>query len=633
MPTLGRTTGLSKPKIHIDSATAPTPAPEAPRKWVNRKVPVSAIVVVGFGVLVAVAVGIVLLVGILGNTKNTSELLQDKGESVVNLVERDIRARLSPAMAQSAWIARSFSDGDVGIDDLHRLDAFMFGALAGTPQLAGLAVITPNGQSRRWTQHDRAVIQEDWSDDEALMLWLKAGADQTEAGWRPPFWTDSLNTAVVMLDTPLRLDGQFVGMLAQVVPIAEISTALAGLRMPDGMTPFVLYKRDRVLAHPKMVDWRPQAVGGEVPLPDLEQFGDQALQRIWTPDQDSIFMLRNIQGVAATGSVIGDDFHIFLSKELKAFGEWTIGVYFNTNLTGSDEYNRLIRSMWAGLIVLVIAVLLAAKAGKRISVPVQQLANAALEVETRGLDAAPTVPPSRVRELDDASRSFNKMVRGLQEQELIRRTLGRFVPEEVAQSLLSAGGELEVAQAKATVLFCDLEGFTSLTEQVGPQGIMSLLNEYFEDMVSTLERHHGVVTQFQGDAILATFNVPIEDPEHANKALQAALEMNAAVSAKKYAGHSVNHRIGINTGPVVAGAVGATGRLSYTVHGDAVNLASRLESLNKEYGSRILVSEHTVSLSSGFNFRRAGSTTVRGQSKPVELFELCAPATDEPLTQ
>ena len=398
------------------------------------------------------------------------------------------------------------------------------------------------------------------------------------------------------------------------------------------MTPFVLYKRDRVLAHPKMVDWRPQAVGGEVPLPDLKQFGDQALQRIWTPDQDSIFMLRNIQGVAATGSVIGDDFHIFLSKELKAFGEWTIGVYFNTNLTGSDEYNRLIRSMWAGLIVLVIAVLLAAKAGKRISVPVQQLANAALEVETRGLDAAPTVPPSRVRELDDASRSFNKMVRGLQEQELIRRTLGRFVPEEVAQSLLSAGGELEVAQAQATVLFCDLEGFTSLTEQVGPQGIMSLLNEYFEDMVSTLERHHGVVTQFQGDAILATFNVPIEDPEHANKALQAALEMNTAVSAKKYAGHSVNHRIGINTGPVVAGAVGATGRLSYTVHGDAVNLASRLESLNKEYGSRILVSEHTVSLSSGFNFRRAGSTTVRGQSKPVELFELCAPATDEPLT-
>ena len=629
MPTLGRTTGLSKPKIHIDSATTATAAPEAPRKWVNRKVPVSAIVVVGFGVLVAVAVGIVLLVGILGNTKNTSELLQDKGESVVNLVERDIRARLSPAMAQSAWIARSFSDGDVGIDDLHRLDAFMFGALAGTPQLAGLAVITPNGQSRRWTQHDRAVIQEDWSDDEALMLWLKAGADQTEAGWRPPFWTDSLNTAVVMLDTPLRLDGQFVGMLAQVVPIAEISTALAGLRMPDGMTPFVLYKRDRVLAHPKMVDWRPQAVGGEVPLPDLKQFGDQALQRIWTPDQDSIFMLRNIQGVAATGSVIGDDFHIFLSKELKAFGEWTIGVYFNTNLTGSDEYNRLIRSMWAGLIVLVIAVLLAAKAGKRISVPVQQLANAALEVETRGLDAAPTVPPSRVRELDDASRSFNKMVRGLQEQELIRRTLGRFVPEEVAQSLLSAGGELEVSQAQATVLFCDLEGFTSLTEQVGPQGIMSLLNEYFEDMVSTLERHHGVVTQFQGDAILATFNVPIEDPEHANKALQAALEMNTAVSAKKYAGHSVNHRIGINTGPVVAGAVGATGRLSYTVHGDAVNLASRLESLNKEYGSRILVSEHTVSLSNGFNFRRAGSTTVRGQSKPVELFELCATATDE----
>tara|TARA_Y100001934_G_C12386723_1_gene796578 strand:- start:1605 stop:2894 length:1290 start_codon:yes stop_codon:yes gene_type:complete len=429
-----------------------------------------------------------------------------------------------------------------------------------------------------------------------------------------------------MLDTPLKYNDEYLGMLAQVVPIAEISSALGELELPSGMTPFVLYGRTRVLAHSTMINWKPEVIGDEVPLPALASFGDIALRRIWTPDEDSIFILRDIKNVAATGAMIGDNFHIYLSRSLKTYGDWTVGVYFNTDLIGNEEYNRLVRSLWVGLGVLVIAVIVAARAGRRISVPVEELADAARAVETRGLEAAPAVPSSRIKELDDASIAFNRMVAGLQDREMIRRTLGRFVPEEVAQSLLSAGGELEVAQAQATVLFCDIEGFTALTERVGPDGIMTLLNEYFEDMVSILERHHGVVTQVQGDAILATFNVPIENPEHAANALRAALKMHASMDNKQYAGQYVKHRIGINTGSVVAGAVGASGRLSYTVHGDAVNLASRLESLNKELGTRILISEHTYLLVQGFDLQSVGATSVRGQSKPVKLFELCGRA-------
>ena len=103
------------------------------------------------------------------------------------------------------------------------------------------------------------------------------------------------------------------------------------------------------------------------------------------------------------------------------------------------------------------------------------------------------------------------MVKGLRERELIRETLGRFVPEKVASSLLSGGGDIPVQQTEATILFCDIEAFTRLTETLGPVKIVDVLNAFFSAMVEILERHGGVVTQFQGDAILATFNVPIAD--------------------------------------------------------------------------------------------------------------------------
>ena len=179
------------------------------------------------------------------------------------------------------------------------------------------------------------------------------------------------------------------------------------------------------------------------------------------------------------------------------------------------------------------------------------------------------------------------------------------------------------------MLFCDLEGFTALTESLGPAGIVELLNEYFESMVEILERHRGVVTQFQGDAILATFNVPLRDPAHAANALRAAVEMRSAVRRREYAGQRVGCRIGINTGHLVAGAVGAKGRLSYTVHGDAVNLAARLEALNKELGTTILVSEATAAHTEGFEFAPMGEVAVRGQTGRVEVYTLGDPVGDE----
>ncbi|NKC13823.1 MAG: HAMP domain-containing protein [Gammaproteobacteria bacterium] len=594
------------------------------RLLAGRRFPAATVAVLGLGLLVAISVGVVLSIGVGSATANTRALLQAQGEALIDFIELRVDARLTPVMSQARWVAQAIERGEVDLDAAQTLDAFMFGALAGTPQVAGIAIVETSGRSRRWSRAPRQMIDENWSDRPDVVQWLEVGRTQQEPAWRSPFWTQTLNTTVVLYDTPLRIAGRYIGMLGQVVPISELSGPLELIKQRTGMVPFILYDKKIVLAHASFSSWRPERTAHEVPLPTLQDFGDRVLARIWNPDQADLFMLRESERIDTGGAEIDDAYHVYLYRDIARYGAvpWTVGAYLNTQVQGSSELKRLNKALAAGGIVLVLSVICAAYAGKRFSAPIERLSAAARAVLASGLEAAPAVARSRIRELDDAAKSFNAMVAGLRDRALIRETLGRFVPEKVAQALLADGGTLNVQHTQATVLFCDLEGFTALTEAVGPTAIVALLNEYFEDMVSILEAHNGVVTQFQGDAILATFNVPLADECHAVNAARAAVQMQQAVRCNLYGGQRIASRIGLDTGPLVAGAVGARGRLSYTVHGDAVNLAARLEALNKELGTRILVSQNTALLLADAELRSVGRINVRGRQQAVEVFEL-----------
>jgi adenylate cyclase len=277
--------------------------------------------------------------------------------------------------------------------------------------------------------------------------------------------------------------------------------------------------------------------------------------------------------------------------------------------------------------VLLVAVALAAIGGRRLVRPIETLARAAHLVRKGRLDEVQPLPRSRIYELDEANRSFGEMLEGLRERDLIRDTLGQYVPEQVAQELLAGGGRLEPIEAKATVLVCDIEGFAALTDTLGAHRTIEFLNAYFEVVVAIVERYRGVVTQFQGDAILAVFNVPIADQDHGAKALHAALEIVQAADAHAFAGVQTRNRVGLATGRVVAGAVGSAGRLSYTVHGNAVNLAARLEQLNKDYGTRILLSGKTAERCPGFALRKVADAAIRGYAEALEIYTVSASPT------
>ncbi len=208
-------------------------------------------------------------------------------------------------------------------------------------------------------------------------------------------------------------------------------------------------------------------------------------------------------------------------------------------------------------------------------------------------------------------------------REAIVNQLGKYVPESVAASIINEQKTLQPKRTIATILYTDIENFTGIAESMPPERVFEMLNEYFPALVDPIMAHGGVVNQFQGDAMLVTYNVPLEDPEHADNALKTAIEIQDRLSKEKFAGVSLRTRIGVNTGEVIAGNVGSGTRVAYTVHGDAVNSAARLEQLNKQYGTYTLVSASTVEhLSGSYQLREIGEVPIRGKHDGMCVFEL-----------
>jgi len=208
------------------------------------------------------------------------------------------------------------------------------------------------------------------------------------------------------------------------------------------------------------------------------------------------------------------------------------------------------------------------------------------------------------------------------------RELSKFVPQQVARQAKAGEEHMQAGQGEvreATILFMDIEGFTTISERLSPSELIATLNEYFSVVSKPIDDHGGVINQFQGDAILATFNLPESLPDHASQAIETALEIQAALRDRTFGdGIVLRSRVGINSGEIVGGLVGSGDRLGYTVHGDDVNLAARLEQMNKEYGTRIIVSQRTRELAGPerFNFEQLGTTVVRGRNKPVVIYTL-----------
>ena len=216
------------------------------------------------------------------------------------------------------------------------------------------------------------------------------------------------------------------------------------------------------------------------------------------------------------------------------------------------------------------------------------------------------------------------------EKRKMKKLFGQYVSKDVYEQLVAnpALARLGGQRREMTVLFSDIRGFTTVSERGQPEAIVGMLNEYFTRMVALVFAHHGTLDKFVGDMVMALFGAPLDDPQHADHAVEAALDMIAALGElnarwRAEGRAELDIGIGINTGPMIAGNIGSDAIMSYTVIGDAVNLGSRLESLNKQYGTRIIISDATRErLSRPYRLRPLGDAIVKGRTQPVAIFEV-----------
>ncbi len=232
-------------------------------------------------------------------------------------------------------------------------------------------------------------------------------------------------------------------------------------------------------------------------------------------------------------------------------------------------------------------------------------------------------------ELEALATGFNTMVDGLQERDKLRNTFGKYMTQTVMEHLMSGKVQLGGETLTVTILFSDIRSFTTISEEMhDAQALVGLLNEYFTEMVTIVMEEHGVVDKYIGDAIMAVFGAPVSKPDDAVRAVRAAVRMRGALAVlnERLVARGVSPLrtgIGVHTGEVVAGNIGSEARMEYTVIGDAVNLASRLESNTKDLGVDVLISADTYALVKDVVIATPiREITVKGRTEPVMTYDL-----------
>ena len=305
----------------------------------------------------------------------------------------------------------------------------------------------------------------------------------------------------------------------------------------------------------------------------------------------------------------------------------------DANSTIGKQQQVMLISILLTVLAAILGLVFAALVSTGVTRPVRRLLEGARAVEAGNLQG--TIVATSRDEIGHLTTAFNQMVEQLRLKERLRETFGKYVDPRVVEGLiagpaLAAEGERRVM----TVLFCDVRGFSGTSEAMTPQGLVKVMNRYFSTMSAPIRAHQGVIDKYIGDAIMAYWGPPFAAAdEQAQLASRAALEMLQLVPqlraelpellGVRALPNTFDIRVGIATGEVLVGSIGSELMMSYTVMGDTVNLASRLEGANKEYGGRILVSEATIEgASDAIEAREIDRIVTLGQTRPQAVFEI-----------
>ncbi len=611
----------------------------------KRRYSVLTVLLAGFSVTSVLGVGIALYLGLGAAYQNTRNLWVMMSDLDLTSVQRSMHERMENVSLRATWVADQVASGTLDPAFQHGWQNAMRALAASHMDVMAYGLITGDRQFIGYNPEGMRDIRRTLPADDMLFSELAHLRGPSTNHTSFPRWDPYFKQTVIANWIPLFLNGRYLGTFIQYLSLSNLSNSL--IRGREGLpgVPFVLIAGNRVMAHPRLSEWgnstASSLVNGAdiarspIPLPTINDIGDPVLANIGKSEnirfRKTTLEKSDSSTLKLSGLELNGHYSIIVTKQIlnTPFSPMIIGMHFEEALF-DDEWNRLVLASAMGGVVLILSIIIAILIARQFTKPIRLFASAARAFEKDGIDNHdfPDLSGSRIREYDDAARSFNHMIKAVHDRERITSLFGKFLPASIARKLLASGtdsGVLPPQQCEATVLFVDIEAFTSLCETLDPQQIVSMLNAYFDCTTNIIEEHGGIITQFQGDAILAVFNAFDELNDHADAALDSAIAIQHAVNTRQFDGLSLRCRCGVNTGRMIAGNVGASARLSFTVHGDAVNTASRLERENKVLGTRILLSDSTHDqLSDPERVVKAGTIQLRGRHSETVLYT-CRP--------
>ena len=436
-----------------------------------------------------------------------------------------------------------------------------------------------------------------------------------------PHWIDVVehptgSRPALVFAGPVIVHARTRGVLAVMIEHDRLSRFLSGLSVGESGAAFILKPDGTPIAVPD-----PEAdelMGTRFDIePELLRIAQSGIDQAMEPMGDKATRMKGQEEFR----IIGEDKEAYgVTLTPLAYSGWTLATVIpESEFLG--EIERTTQRLLLGILALVIiaAGVSALLARRMIASPLGAVAGELDHIEQFELDRV-AYHPSRLSELDHLSGTIHRMAGGL-------AAFRKYLPADLVRILVSEGIEAKPggSRRELTILFSDIEGFTGLSERLG-EDVVPVLGSYLDMMSNAIQGERGTVDKFIGDAVMAFWGAPHDNPDHAADACRAALQSARALADSGLVddrGNSIGMRIGINTGEVLVGNIGSERRLNYTVIGDAVNVASRLEGASKFYGTSIIIGERTRELAGdAVLVRRLDKVAVYGRDGGTTIYEL-----------
>lgn len=586
--------------------------------------------VLGFVAVAAIAAGSFAWT-VFGASETTERLLLDRSRRILDAEVRILRDRLDPVADQLAYVARLSARGRIDITSSAAMSDTLVTFVERLPQTSGAAFTGLDLTTYRARRFDGRVLFDAMSVYEVPGGYERFVKMRGEAGpvWGDIFWNPEARQPMLNVRVPVqRDDNAFLGGLFAAVTMGDLSRQVSDPELGGQDGSFILVDRKFVIAHRRLVDPAGLALNDENPLPTIGAIGDPVLAAIWQTPVRS----RLSAGLGDSGHIVevGGRQWVFLYRDIAIYGgNWLVGRYFPIEVATQD-LERLRWGVIGGGTALLGALLLAVILGARVGGSIRDLGVAAEALERLDFETVPRVR-SRLRELDDAGEALEKAHGAL-------KWFGLYVPRRLVARLMEEGKDSLVSRRRVvTVMFTDIVGFTPQAEAMDEIGSAELLNKHFEMLGGAIEHEQGVIDKYIGDCVMAVWGGIRRMPDHADAACRAALEIARLIRADNARRRGeglapIRLRIGLHSGPVVVGNIGAPGRVNYTVVGDTVNVAQRFEQLGKQYMVEadeviVLVSGDTLGMlqdraALGVEPVFVGEQAVRGRQEPELVYRL-----------